>query len=160
MNRFEIIEIIGKEFLSTNLENGEFSFKKALKEQGKSIDKNLISSQNNTEHSNIDIRFEGKGTTILVETKKDFDKNSLEDDLVQLQAYVNYEKVLTGNKSIAILANTDDDRIKVWWGSNLTIDESHQIKNQYKLKTFDEYADIYLGTKNDRESFKKHIFSQ
>ena len=61
MNRFEIIETIGKDFLVTNLENGEFSYRKALKEQGKSIKENLISSNKNTKHSNIDIRFEGKG---------------------------------------------------------------------------------------------------
>ncbi len=31
-----------------------------------------------------------------------------------MQAYVNYEKVLTGNKIIAILADTEDDRFKIW----------------------------------------------
>jgi len=159
MNRFEITEKIGKNFLVTNLETGEFSYRKALKNVGKSIDEKLISSNKKTKHSNLDIRFESNGVSILIETKKDFDKTSLEDSLIQLQAYVNYEKVLTGNKLIAILANTQDDRIKVWWGSDLTIDESHQIKNQYKLKSFEEYADIYLGTKNDREKVLKSTYS-
>ena len=46
---------------------------------------------------------------------------------------------------MAILANTQDERIKVWWGSDIKIDESHQIKNQYNLKSFDEYAEIYTS---------------
>ncbi len=158
MNRFEIIEKIGKNFFVTNLETGEFSYRKALKNVGKSIDDELILSNKKTKHSDLDIRFEANGVSVLVETKKDFDKTSLEGSLIQLQAYVNYEKVLTGNKLIAILANTQDDRIKVWWGSDLTIDESHQIKNQYKLKSFEEYADIYLGTKNDREQVLKSTY--
>ena len=32
----------------------------------------------------------------------------------QIAAYVEYEKRLTGNKIIAIVANTEDDRITVW----------------------------------------------
>ncbi len=37
MNRFEIIDKIGKLYYSTNLENGEFSYSKGLKAVGKSI---------------------------------------------------------------------------------------------------------------------------
>lgn len=37
MERYEIIEKIGREFYSSNLENGEFSYSKALNSIGKSI---------------------------------------------------------------------------------------------------------------------------
>ena len=126
---------------------------------GKSIDDELILSNKKTKHSDLDIRFEANGVSVLVETKKDLIKPLYNVPLIQLQAYVNYEKVLTGNKLIAILANTQDDRIKVWWGSDFNcFFESHQIKNQYKLKSFEEYADIYLGTKNDREQVLKSTY--
>ena len=37
MDRIDIIETIGKEFLVSNVEKGEFSFSKALKEIQKNI---------------------------------------------------------------------------------------------------------------------------
>jgi len=159
LNRFDIIQAIGSEYFISNLENGEFSYPKALNEVGKTIDSSLVSSLNKKKHSYLDIRFVGNGVSVLVETKDNFDKWNDEETRTQIQAYVNYEKVLTDNKTIAILANTQDDRIKVWWGSDLIIDESHQIKNQYVLKTFTEYADIYLGKKNDRDQVLKSTYA-
>tara|TARA_B100000579_G_C22835492_1_gene858478 strand:+ start:90 stop:1904 length:1815 start_codon:yes stop_codon:yes gene_type:complete len=159
MERFKIIENIGKEFLKTNIENDEFSYPKALKKVGKKIDSKLVESSDGKIHTKLDIRFASKNISILVETKDNFDKYDFQKITAQLQAYVNYEKKLTGNKTIAILANTNDNRIRVWWGSDLTIDESHQIKNQYKLKSFEEYSDIYLGKKNDREQVLKNTYS-
>ena len=159
MKRFDIIKTIGERYILSNLENGEFSYPKALKKIGKSIDKSLITSQSGNEYSYLDIRFVKDNITILVETKNNFNKWNEDGTYEQLQAYVNYEKVLTGNKIIAILANTEDDRIKVWYGSDLTIDESHQIKNQYKLKTFDEYAEIYTSAQNDREKVLKSTYT-
>jgi len=35
MERIDIIELIGKDFLTSNIENGEFSYEKALKAIGK-----------------------------------------------------------------------------------------------------------------------------
>ena len=37
MKRIEIIQTIGKEYLTSNIENDEFSYQKALKEVGKNI---------------------------------------------------------------------------------------------------------------------------
>ena len=159
MERFKIIETIGKEYLETNIENDEFSYPKALKKNGKKINPNLVKSLRGKIHEKLDIRFVNKNISILVESKNNFDKNNFQEITTQLQAYVNYEKKLTGNRIIVILANTEDNRIRVWWGSDLTIDESHQIKNQYKLKSFDEYSDIYLGKKNDREQVLKNTYS-
>lgn len=107
----------------------------------------------------LDIRFVRGKISVLIETKANFDKVDATALVDQLQAYVDQEKVLTGNKIIAILANTQDDRIKVWWGSDLIIDDSHQLKNQYKLKSFDEYADLYTSSKNNREQVIKNTYS-
>ena len=158
MKRVEIINTIGSKFLQSNIENDEFSYPKELKKLGKTINKNLIKSKNTT-HEKLDIRFVKDNISILVETKNNFDQWKEEETYTQLQAYVNYENVLTGNKIIAILANTQDDRIKVWWGSDIKIDESHQIKNQYNLKPFDEYAEIYTSKQNNREQVLRNTYS-
>lgn len=157
-SRLDIIDKIGKDYFVENIENGEFSYPKALKIQGKTIDKKLITSQDGTKHKNLDIRFVKDNISILVETKDNYDNWDKDKILFQMQAYVNYEKVLTGNKIIAILANKDDDRFKVWWGSDLTIDESHQLNGQYALKSFDEYADLYLGKTNNKEKVIKSTY--
>lgn len=34
LNRFDIINVVGKEFLTSNIENGEFSYPKAFKDKG------------------------------------------------------------------------------------------------------------------------------
>ena len=159
MDRHLIIERIGKNYLVSNLENEEFSYPKALKSIGKMIDDSLISTSKGKKHQYLDIRFVKDNISILVETKNNFDKWNTQETLEQLQAYVNYEKTLTGNKIIAILANTEDDRVKVWWGSDLTIDESHQIKNQYSLKTFDEYANLYTSVQNDKEKVLRNTYA-
>lgn len=156
MNRFDIIKTIGTEYFTENIENGEWSYPKAFTKLGKKVKKN-ITDQGKT-HQFLDLRFEGKGISILVETKANFDHWKEEDVREQLQSYVNYEKLLTGNKIIAILANIEDDRLKVWWGSNLVIDDSHQLKNQYSLKSFEEYADLYLAKKNNKEEVIKNTY--
>lgn len=157
-SRNKIINTIGAELLTKNLEADEFSYTKALQNAGKKIDPALVTYKG-TKHKDLDIRFVRGNVSILVETKPNFDKEDKDKVYHQLQAYVEYEKVLTGNKIIAILANTEDNRIKVWWGSDLTIDDSHQLKNQYALKTFDEYADLYLGKKNNKEQVIKNTYA-
>lgn len=157
-SRNTIINTIGAVFLTKNLEADEFSYQKALRNAGKKIDPVLVTYKG-TKHKDLDIRFVKNNISILVETKPNFDKEVKDKIYHQLQAYVEYEKVLTGNKIVAILANTEDDRIKVWWGSDLTIDDSHQLKNQYALKTFDEYADLYLGKKNNKEQVVKNTYA-
>ena len=157
-SRTKIINTIGADLLVKNLEADEFSYQKALQAVGKTINPSLVTYKG-TKHKDLDIRFVKGNISVLVETKPNFDREDKDKVYHQLQAYVEYEKVLTGNKIIAILANTEDERIKVWWGSDLTIDESHQLKNQYALKTFDEYADLYLGKKNNKEQVIKNTYA-
>jgi type I restriction-modification system DNA methylase subunit len=158
MERHIIIKEIGEEFIETNIESGEFSYPKALSSIGKKIDDSLVST-GSTVHKNLDLRFVKDNISILIETKANFDKGKkLSKTYSQIQAYVNYEKVLTGNKIIAILANTEDNRIKVWWGSNLTIDDSHWLKKQFSIKSFDEYAELYIKTVNNKEKVIKSTY--
>ena len=129
MERINIIKTIGEEFLTSNIENGEFSYAQV-------IDRKLSG------HFKLDIRFydEKSKVAVLVETKQKFSKN----DKKQLFAYVDLEKELSARtKIVAILANTTDDSIKVWKIADGLVDDL----NDRKLKSFAEYVD-YFKPKN------------
>lgn len=159
MKRTEMINAVGSKYHTENTEKGEWSYPKALKAVGKTIDLSLVSStENGTKHKFLDLRFVHDDVSILIETKDNFDKWNKTEIENQLQAYVNYEKALTNNKIVAILANTEDDRLQVWWGSNLKIDEAHRHSNQYSLLSFEEYYDIYHGTANNREKVLRSTY--
>lgn len=129
MQRIEMIDCVGRKHLSCNLENGEFSYAKALEE-------------NISGHKFLDIRFYDATAKIavLIETKQKFTKK----DEKQLFDYVNLEQRLAAQtKIIAILANTTDDKIKVW----KIVNGDKEELNDRKLKSFAEYVD-YFKPKN------------
>lgn len=129
MQRIEMIDCVGREYCTSNIEGGEFSYKQVL--------------ENVTQkHFKLDIRFydEESKVAVLVETKQKFSKN----DKKQLFAYVDLEKELSAKtKIIAILANTNDDKIKVW---KITNGDEEELDDR-KLKSFAEYVD-YFKPKN------------
>lgn len=149
MIRTDIINRIGRDYLTSNIENGEFSYNKALSEIGKDIN-DYVNPETKKMHQYVDLRFSNNKITILVETKDNFDKWNRKEIQQQLQQYVNYETVLTGNKIIAILANTSDDRIRVWHGNNINIDLDNYVIDERKIKTFREYENIYFSITNDK----------
>lgn len=149
MKRNDIINHIGPNYLTTNIENDEFSYQKALK----SIGKNIIDYQDSTwkrKYKDIDLRFANERLTILIETKDNFDKYSIDDVFEQLNAYIKYEKELTTNKIIAIVANTIDDRILVFYGDNVYASQKDVKLLERKLKKFNEYEDVYFGVANNK----------
>lgn len=73
MIRADIISKIGREYLTSNIENGEFSYKKAFSEIGKNIEDYVNQSSTKT-HQFLDLRFSNEKVSILVETKDDFTK--------------------------------------------------------------------------------------
>ncbi len=127
--RINIIKVIGEDYLTSNIENGEFSYAQV-------IDRKV------TGHCKLDIRFydEKSRVAVLVETKQKFTKKDKE----QLFDYVELEKELSSKtKIVAILANTTDDSIQVW---KIT-DGFEEKLNDKKLKSFAEYVD-YFKPKN------------
>lgn len=73
MNRVEIINRIGIQYLTTNIENGEYSYvveagSKAKLEQclGRAV-----------KHFKLDIRFEDEDFVVLVETKLNFVESNI-----------------------------------------------------------------------------------
>ena len=135
MIRNEIINTIGRQFLSTNIENDEYSYQKAFTAAHKDFAAVKIGS-----HKDLDIRFVDKAArvAVLVETKQNFDK-SYESAKKQLNAYMAYEKALTGYAIIGILANTNDDRIRVW--RDCVSDETF-LSDQIALTSFADYRNI------------------
>lgn len=106
MTRHDMIERIGNAYMTSNIEGGEYSY---IQEAGSRANlENALGR--NISHFKLDIRFEKDDTVVLVETKQSF-KKSDED---QLSEYLQQERVLHyGKKIIAILANTNNDDIKV-----------------------------------------------
>lgn len=132
MKRLDIIETIGKKFLTANIENDEFSYVQALDRQIKGNFK-------------LDLRFydEQSDVAVLVETKRLYKAK----DVKQLFAYVDLEQELSSRtKIIAILANTDNDLFQIW-----KIEKDSQVKlDDSKLKTMEEYV-RYFQRQNEND---------
>lgn len=124
MERIDIINCVGREFLTQNIENGEFSYKQVLDNEV-------------TGHFKLDLRFyDSKNkVAVLIETKKKFVKKDKE----QLFAYVALEQRLSPQaKIIAILANTSNNNIKVW-----KVGEYEEELDDTKLKSMSEYVEYF-----------------
>ena len=142
MIRADIISTVGREYLTTNIENDEFSYPKAFKE--KHLTFTPITNAKGRRFEKLDLRFVKENLSILIETKVNFTKSDEE----QLSAYVEYEKKLNNNKVIAILANTSDNKVKVWRG---VVSEFDYLSDESALRTIDEYLDFYTAKINNKE---------
>jgi len=153
MLRNEIVNRIGKEYLTTNLEKDEYSY---AKEAGsiKKLEKKVGHPVN---HIFADGRFEYEDDTgkyvILVETKQEYK----ESDVEQLAAYYEEEVALHPNeKIICILANTNDNKVKVWKSK---IDDQHFLKNETVIDSMAHYVQLFSSNRqNDRETVMKNTY--
>ena len=69
---------------------------------------------------------------------------------------MSYEHELTGYAIIGILANTEDDRIRVWRNS---ICDENKLNDHSKIKSFKEYANILRPkTSNNKEKVIKSTY--
>jgi len=146
-----MVERIGSSYLTSNIEAGEYSYvveagSKAKLEQclGREV-----------KHFKLDIRFEDEDFVVLVETKQNF----VEADIEQLKEYLEEERVLHPDKKIiCILANTKNDKIKVW---KTFIDNSHFLPDETVLDTMEHYKSLfYLNKQNDRERVLKNTYGR
>lgn len=149
MIRADIISNVGREYLTSNIENDEFSYPKAF--SAASLTFNPIRNRIGRAFEKLDIRFVKDNVTVLIETKQNFTVADEE----QLSAYVEYEKALTGNKTVAILANTINDNIKVWRG---VVSDSDLMPKETALRTMDEYVDFYTPKINDKEKVMQNTY--
>lgn len=144
-----MINRIGKDYLTTNIENSEYSY---IQEAG---DKSKLEEAvgHRVNHVFLDIRFEHDSVAVLVETKQSFTKAHEK----QLAEYVEEERALhKGIKIIAILANTNNDKIKVW---RYSVDDSHLLKEETVLDTMEHYVKLFVTTRqNDKERVMKNTY--
>lgn len=149
MIRADMISTVGREYLASNIENDEYSYPKAFAAQ--SLTFNPIRNKAGRAFEKLDIRFVKYNVTVLIETKQNFTKADEE----QLSAYVEYEKTLTGNKTVAILANTMNDTVRVWRG---VVSDSDLMTNETALRSMDEYVDFYTSKINDKEKVMQNTY--
>ena len=149
MIRTDMISTVGRTYLTSNIENDEFSYKKAFSQAG--LPFVPIRNSAGRAFERLDIRFVKDNLTILIETKQNYTKTDEE----QLSAYVEYEKALTGNKIIAILANTTNDNIKMWRG---VVSDNDLMPKESALRTMDEYVDFYTSKINDKEKVMQNTY--
>lgn len=157
MERIDIINTIGREYLKSNIESGEFSYSIALKKIGKNY-KDYLTDKAIRDYKDIDLRFVDGSLTILVETKQKLLKSKSIENMEQLQNYVNFEKELTGNKVIAILSSTVNGEIRVWQDGSDIIDDFHEDKDEIVIKTMNEYKNIHFGTINNKSEIVQNTY--
>lgn len=149
MIRADMISTVGRAYLTSNIENDEYSYPKAY--AAASLTFVPIQNSAGRKFEKLDIRFVKENVSVLIETKQNFSAADEE----QLSAYVEYEKALTGNKIIAILANTTNDNVKVWRG---VISDGDLMPKETALRTMDEYVDFYTSKINDKEKVMQNTY--
>ena len=150
MTRQQIIDTIGADFLVSNIENGEYSYPKALNGVGKDYKKFLV-GHSNKEHKFADIKFESDKLVILVETKDKLTKKNIDDGMGQLEQYRAYESQLAPQKKvIAILAATQTNDVKVWQDDSSPIDRVHVDAAEKAIRPMEGYVNLHFGTKNNK----------
>lgn len=149
MIRTDMISTVGRAYLTSNIENDEYSYPKDFSTS--SLTFVPIRNSAGRAFEKLDIRFVKDNVTVLIETKQNFTKADEE----QLSAYVEYEKALTGNKTVAILANTVNDNVKVWRG---VVSDSDFMPKETALRSMDEYVDFYTSKINDKEKVMQNTY--
>ena len=126
MDRIIMIQTVGIDYLTSNIENGEFSYSQIIERP--------LSG-----HFKLDIRFFDKEskTAVLIETKQRFK----DEDKTQLFAYVALEQEYNiAQNIVAILANTLNDKIQVW---KVAKGKEAELLSDKKLKSMAEYIEYF-----------------
>ena len=149
MDRIAIINTIGIHCHKPNIENGEYSYVKAAGSKKRLVE--LVGHKVN--HVNLDIRFESDGVVVLVETKTSF----VDEDELQLKDYLEEERAVHNSKKIiCILANTNDDKIKVWKSD---IDDKHLLDSENVMDSMEHYKKLFeVNNQNDKEKVLKNTY--
>lgn len=150
MTRHNIIETIGSTYMTTNIESGEYSY---VKEAGSRANLRRTLGRDFS-HYKLDIRFEKDDVVVLVETKQVY----ADGDLVQLSEYVDEEKALHPNKKIiAVLANTNNDNIRVW---KTKVNADYLLEKEVVLDSMEHYCSLFeIKLQNDKETVLKNTLA-
>ena len=158
MQRTDIITTIGREYLTSNMENDEFNFQRALLDIGLNTCGFLV-AEARRQYMSTDLRFTDDTVTVIMETKRRLLARNAAEDMIQLQQYVIYERELTGNKVIAILYGTLSEEIRVWTDNTGIIDDEHENPDERVIKTFAEYRNmLFPSAVNDKLAVVKNTY--
>lgn len=152
MSRATMTNNIGVEYLTANIEGGEFSYVQAAGSQ----EKLRVALGRPFKHFKVDLRFfdEESNVAVLIETKQSF----VNDDVNQLREYVDEEKALfPNNKIIAILANTTNEDLRVWKSQ---IDDEHELPGETAIDTMAYYTSLFQANRqNNREKVLRNTYA-
>lgn len=150
MDRYTIRSVIGEKYHKKNLENSEWSYVDDAGSRKKLAEK----LGREPKHEQLDIRFIKNNLAVLVETKQKFTK----DDENQLAEYMEIERVLNpGVHIIGILANTTNDKAKVW---KEELNDECLLKNETIVKSMEYYEKLFVvNQSNDREKVLKNTYA-
>lgn len=150
MTRNDMINRVGVQYHTENIEAGEYSYVKAAGSKDA-----LVSALGYMpKHFKLDLRFEKDNVVVLVETKM----LAVDADKAQLEEYLKAERAIhPGKKIICILANISNDKIRVW---RSVMDDAHEMKDEIVLDTMDHYFSLFQATvMNDRERVLKNTYA-
>lgn len=148
MNRLDIIDRIGRERLTSNAENGEFSYPKALRNKGLKISD--YKKEDRRYGEQVDLRFEGERLVVIVETKARFTERETSRGRNQLKDYSFFEKKLSGKRVVALLVETQGSGVMTWLNKSLIIRPECMDTVHTDILSFDEYDDLCFGIVNNR----------
>ena len=145
-----MINIVGEVYNTSNIEGGEYSYIKAAGSRNKLVK----AVGHEIEHFKLDIRFQLNNVVVLIETKQKFVKA----DERQLAEYVEEEMAINrGAKIIAILANTNNNDIKVW---KEEVNDKHLLESETVLDCMGHYVKLFdTQFQNDRETVLKNTYA-
>lgn len=149
MDRVSMTNTIGNEWHTSNIEGGEYSYVAAAGSKEKL--EALLGHP--YKHFKLDIRFQKGDVAVLVETKQNFVK----DDEAQLEEYLEEERAVHKTKKIiCILANTNNNKMKVWQSA---MDEDHFLKDETIFDEMEHYVKLFdINKSNDRERVLKNTY--
>lgn len=152
------------DYYTAHTEDGEFLYPRAFAELGREAEykakfKSIKNSKSGNRNIKLDLRFvdHRNKVAVLVEMKKDTDKWNMEQITEQLQNYVRQEQALTNYRIVAMLANQDNDKVFVWYGKDLVIDNAHQKSIDREIFPMSYYVNLYDARKNNREAVVKAV---
>ena len=150
MDRVSMCNRIGNEYKTSNMEGDEYSYVQAAGSKEKLIQ--AVGYE--PEHFKLDIRFEHNGVVVLVETKQNFK----DADEAQLREYLLEEqRVHHSKKIVCILANTGNDRVRVWKSA---MDDAHLLKDETALETMAHYERLFeVSRQNNREAVLRNTYA-
>ena len=152
MSRITMINTVGKQYVTSNIEGGEFSYVK----QAGSKEKLAQVLGRTPIHHKLDIRFfdPESNTAVLIETKQ----RQVDNDVVQLREYVDEEKALfPNNKIIAILANTTNEELRVWKSN---VDDESEMPGETAIDTMSYYVSLFEASRqNNREQVLRNTYA-